>query len=52
LLKVDYKTWGVQRFDPTTGKYEEDDTPGNSAIEFSCPNCSIKLDPEPFLAWG
>jgi hypothetical protein len=52
LLKtVDYKIWGTKRFDPKTGSYEEDDSLGNTDMEFSCPNCSAKLDPEAIIGF-
>jgi hypothetical protein len=46
LGKIDYKTWGTKLFDPLTGSYLEDESLGASDIEFSCPNCTAKLDPE------
>lgn len=52
LLKtVDYKIWGTKRFDPKTGSYKEDDSLGNTDMEFSCPNCSAKLDPEAIIGF-
>lgn len=50
LLKiVYYKIWGTKRFDPKTGSYKEDDSLGNTDMEFSCPNCSARLDPEAII---
>ena len=46
MKTIDYKVWGTKRFSPSTGFYEDDDSPGNSDMEFTCPNCSCKLDPE------
>lgn len=46
LATLDYKIWGTKRYVPATGFYEEDDGLGKTDIEFSCPHCSVKLDPE------
>jgi hypothetical protein len=46
LTKIDYTIWGTKRFDPTTRSYEEDESLGNCDMEYSCPNCSGKLNPE------
>jgi hypothetical protein len=46
LTTVNYTIWGTKRFNPETKSYEEDDSLGNCDMEFSCPNCSRKLDPE------
>ena len=46
LNSVDYQMWGTQRFNKKTGQYEEDDSLGNTDMEFRCPNCSAKLDGE------
>ncbi len=43
---ISYTIWGTKRFDPETGTYEEDDSPGNTDMEFRCPHCSAKIDPE------
>jgi hypothetical protein len=34
------------RFDPEGNAYVNDDSPGNADIEYSCANCSAKVDPE------
>ena len=39
LEKIDYKMWGTKRFDPETGSYEEDESPGNCDLIFTCPHC-------------
>ena len=49
LFEIDYKTWGRSRFDPQSGSYHEDDSPGNSDIEVSCTKCDAKLNPEGLL---
>ncbi len=49
LQEIDYKTWGRYRFDPISGSYQEDESLGHSDIEFSCPKCDAKLDPEGLL---
>ena len=46
LEKIDYKIWGTKIFDPSSGSYLEDESLGSSDIEYTCPNCSAKLDPE------
>jgi len=46
LTKVDYTIWGTKIFDSTTKSYEEDDSLGNCDMEFYCPNCSARIDPE------
>ena len=46
LNNIDYKMWGSKRFDQDTGSYLEDETLGNSDMEFMCPTCSAKLDPD------
>ena len=46
LNNIDYKMWGSKRFDQDTGSYFEDETLGISDMEFTCPTCSAKLDPE------
>lgn len=37
------------RFDPERRAYVDDDSPGNADVEYSCPNCSAKIDPEEIL---
>lgn len=37
------------RFDPERKAYIDDDSPGNADIEYSCPKCSAKIDPEGIL---
>ena len=49
LNEVDYKSWGTYKFDPQSGSYSEDQSLGKSDIEFSCPKCEAKLDPEGLL---
>ena len=34
------------RFHPEDNAYVNDDSPGNADIEYSCANCSAKVDPE------
>lgn len=46
LKKIDYKIWGTKIFDPLSGSYLEDESLGSSDIEYTCPNCSAKLDLE------
>jgi len=46
LKKIDYKIWGTKVFDPSTGSYLEDEALGSSDIEYTCPDCTAKLDPE------
>jgi len=43
---ISYTIWGTKRFDPRTSCYREDDSPGNSDMEFRCPNCSATIVPE------
>jgi predicted RNA-binding Zn-ribbon protein involved in translation (DUF1610 family) len=43
---VSYTIWGITRFNPQTGTYEEDESLGNTDMEFRCPHCSAKIDPE------
>lgn len=33
------------------GFYEEDDSPGNTDMEFSCPKCSAELDAEAIIGF-
>jgi hypothetical protein len=49
LDKIDYKSWGTMRFRSTLGGYEEDDSPGNCDLEFTCPHCEAELDPDMVL---
>jgi hypothetical protein len=46
LNNIDYKMWGSKSFDQDAGSYLEDETLGTSDMEFTCPSCSAKLDPE------
>ena len=46
LEKIDYQIWGTKKFNPETGNYDEDENLGSSDMQFSCPRCSVKLDPE------
>jgi len=46
LKTISYTIWGTKRFNPKTKSYEEDDSPGNTDMEFTCPKCSAKVDPE------
>lgn len=36
----------TKKYDSETNSYIEDEALGNSDMEFYCPNCSGKLDPE------
>ena len=49
LKTIDYQIWGTQRFNPERGRYVEDDSLGNTDMEFRCPNCSAKLDPDAII---
>lgn len=49
LKMVSYTIWGTKRFDSTTNSYQEDDSPGNTDMEFTCPSCSAKIDPEAII---
>lgn len=49
LKTIDYRSWGMMRFDPERKVYVDDDSPGNSDIEYSCPKCSAKIDAEGIL---
>ncbi|HET9182885.1 MAG TPA: hypothetical protein VFP59_12180 [Candidatus Angelobacter sp.] len=49
LNAIDYRGWGTMRFDPERRAYVDDDSPGNADVEYSCPNCSAKIDPEEIL---
>jgi hypothetical protein len=49
LKTVSYQIWGTKKFDAKTGSYQEDESLGNTDMQFSCPNCSAKLDPEPII---
>ena len=51
LKTVNYTSWGTQRFNPSTGSYEEDYSPGNTDLEFSCPNCSAEVDAEAIIGF-
>jgi hypothetical protein len=51
LQTVSYQIWGTKRFDVKTGAYNEDDSPGSSDMEFCCPKCSAKLDPEAIIGF-
>ena len=46
LNKVHYTMWGTKKFDPTRGDYVEDESLGESDLDFTCPNCSAKLEPD------
>lgn len=46
MLTVSYTIWGTKRFDRRTNEYREDESVGNTDMEFRCPKCSAKLDPE------
>ena len=43
---ISYTILGTKRFNAKTKSYEEDESPGNTDMEFTCPNCSAKIDPE------
>jgi hypothetical protein len=51
LKTVTYTMWGTKRWDAKAGFYEEDDSPGNTDIEFSCPKCSAELDAEAIIGF-
>lgn len=51
LEKIDYQIWGTKKFNPETGNYDEDQNLGSSDMQFSCPRCSVKLDPELVLGF-
>lgn len=51
LKTVSYQIWGTKWFNPESGSYEEDDSLGNSDMEFCCPNCSAKLDAEAIIGF-
>lgn len=51
LQTVSYQIWGTKRFDAASSAYEEDDSLGNTDMEFSCPKCSAKLDPEAIIGF-
>lgn len=51
LKTVSYTMWGTKRFDARTGSYDEDDSPGNTDLEFSCPNCSAEVDAEAIIGF-
>jgi len=42
--------WGTKRFNPATGSYEEDESPGNCDLIFTCPHCEVELEAEMALA--
>lgn len=46
LKTVNYTIWGTKRYSVKSKSYVEDDSPGNTDMEFTCPNCSAKLDPD------
>ena len=46
LNTVNYTIWGTKTFDAKAGSYIEDDSLGSSDMEFRCPNCSAKLEPQ------
>jgi hypothetical protein len=52
LEKVDYTIWGTKRWDAERGRFDEDETLGNTDMEFRCPNCSAKLEPDVIGLWG
>jgi hypothetical protein len=37
---------GAKKFNRETGDYDEDESLENTDMQFSCPRCSVKLDPE------
>lgn len=51
LKVITYQIWGTKRWDAKTGDYEEDDSPGNTDMEFSCPKCSAELDAEAIIGF-
>jgi len=50
LETIDYKMWGTKRFNAETRSYEEDESPGNCDLIFTCPLCEAELDPDRVLA--
>jgi predicted RNA-binding Zn-ribbon protein involved in translation (DUF1610 family) len=46
LNTISYMMWGTKRFDSKTNSYTENESLGNTDMEFTCPNCSAKIDPE------
>jgi DNA-directed RNA polymerase subunit RPC12/RpoP len=46
LKKVNYQIWGTKRFAEKSGQYEEDESLGETDMVFTCPNCSVKLEPD------
>jgi hypothetical protein len=46
LRTINSTCWVTMRFDPEDNAYVNDDSPGNADIEYSCANCSAKVDPE------
>ena len=36
--------WGTKRFNPATGRYEEDESPGSYDFVLTCPHCEAELD--------
>lgn len=51
LNTVSYQIWGTKKFDYKSGGYKEDESLGNTDMEFTCPNCSAKLEPESVLGY-
>jgi len=45
LTYVYYTMWGTRRFNPETGKYEDEGL-ATADIEFTCPPCGARLDGE------
>ena len=46
LNTISYTIWGTKRFDPKSNSYTEDESLGNTDMEFTCPTCSANIDPE------
>lgn len=46
LSKVNYTIWGTKGFDQKSLSYQENESFGETDMEFTCPKCSAKLDPE------
>ena len=46
LTTINSTCWVTMRFHPEENAYVNDDSPGNADIEYSCANCSAKVDPE------
>jgi hypothetical protein len=50
LQTIEYKMWGTKRFNPAMGSYDEDESPGNGDLIFTCPHCEAEIDSDAVLA--